>query len=60
MYLSDMESYARQQLLDFIYGDRELSEAEYANFIQELNDMYQFDEYMAIAEEQLREQGIVE
>ena len=60
MYLSDMESYARQQLLDFIYGDRELSEAEYANFIQELNDMYQFDEYMAAAEEQLREQGIVE
>ena len=60
MYLADMESYIRQQQLAFIYGERELTQAEYDKFVQELNDLYQFDEYMELAQEQLAAQGLVE
>lgn len=58
MYLADMESYIRQQQLNFIYGDRELSQAEYDKFIQELNDQYGFDAYMESATEQLAVFGL--
>ena len=60
IYLEDLASYARQQLLDFIYGDRELSQEEYDKFIQELNDIYQFDVYMQAAAEQLAAYGLVD
>ena len=60
IYLNDLAAYAREQQLAFIYGERELTQEEYDKFIQELNDLYLFDVYMAAAEEQLREQGIVE
>lgn len=60
IYLEDMESYARQQLLAFIYGERELTQAEYDKFIDELVDNFQFDVYMAAAEEQLAAYGLVD
>ena len=60
IYLEDMAGYASQQLLDFIYGDRELSQEEYDKFIQELNDIYQFDVYMQAAAEQLAAYGLVD
>ena len=60
IYLSDLEDYAKTQLLDFIYGDRELSQEEYDKFIQELNDQFQFDVYMQSAAEQLAAYGLVD
>ena len=59
IYLEDMESYARQQLLAFIYGERELTQEEYDKFIGELNDNFQFDVYMEAAQEQLAAYGLV-
>ena len=59
MFLSDMESYAKQELLNFIYGDRELTQEEYDKFIQELRDLYDFDAYMEAATEQLTAYGLV-
>ena len=59
MYLSDMESYIKEQLLNFIYGDRPLTQEEYNAFIQELNDVYGFDAYMEAANEQLAALGLV-
>ena len=58
MFLSDMESYAKQELLNFIYGDRELTQEEYDKFIQELRDLYDFDAYMEAATEQLTAYGL--
>ena len=60
MYLSDMEAYVKQEMLNFIYGDRELSQEEYDKFIQELRDLYDFDAYMEAATEQLTAYGFVE
>ena len=60
IYLEDMESYARQQLLAFIYGERELTQEEYDKFIGELNDNFQFDVYMQAAQEQLAAYGLVD
>lgn len=59
MYLSDMEKYIKTELLNFIYGDRELSQEEYDKFIQELIDVYEFDTYMEDAAEQLAAYGLV-
>ena len=58
MFLSDLESYAKQELLNFIYGDRELTQEEYDKFIQELRDLYDFDAYMEAATEQLTAYGL--
>ena len=51
MYLADMESYIKTQMLAFIYGERPLD--EYDAFIKELNDNYMFAEYMEAAADQL-------
>ena len=60
IYLEDLESYARQQLLAFIYGERDLTQEEYDKFIGELNDDFQFDVYMDAAAEQLAAYGLVD
>lgn len=60
IYLEDMESYVRQQLLAFIYGERELTQEEYDKFIGELNDNFQFDVYMEAAHDQLAAYGLVD
>ena len=60
IYLEDMESYVRQQLLAFIYGERELTQEEYDKFLGELNDNFQFDVYMQAAQEQLAAYGLVD
>ena len=59
MFLSDMEAYAKEQLLAFIYGERELSQDEYNKFLQELVDIYEYDVYMEAATEQLAAYGLV-
>ena len=50
----------RQQLLAFIYGERELTQEEYDKFIGELNDNFQFDVYMEAAHDQLAAYGLVD
>ncbi len=59
MFLSDMEAYAKEQLLAFIYGERELTQEEYDKFLQELVDVYEYDVYMEAAAEQLAAYGLV-
>ncbi len=53
-----MEDYVKTQLIAFFKGDRELSEAEYGKFMDELYNIYDFQTYMDIATKQLVDQGL--
>ena len=55
MYLAEMEGYINNQLTAFIYGERPID--EYDAFLDELRDLYMFDEYMEAATEQLNSYG---
>lgn len=54
-HLEDMNKYIDENMTAFIFGTRPIS--EYDQFIKELNTSFGFDEYMKMAEEQLRAQG---
>ena len=54
-HLEDMNKYIDENMTAFIFGTRPIS--EYDQFIEELNTSFGFDEYMKMAEEQLRAQG---
>lgn len=57
IYLEDMETYVKDQLLAFIKGDRPIS--EYRDFVNELYSVYDLQAYMDVAEEQLKAAGLV-
>jgi putative aldouronate transport system substrate-binding protein len=56
-YLKDFESFVKNQLIAFIYGDRPIS--EYDKFLEECNKTYHFDKYMAACAKQLAALGYV-
>ena len=56
--LPTMEDYVKTQLIAFFKGERELSEAEYAKFLDELYNIYDFQTYMDIATKQLVDLGL--
>lgn len=56
-YLDDFEKYVKTQLIAFIYGDRPIS--EYDKFLGELDSVYGFDKYMAVAAEQMKGYGYI-
>ena len=56
--LPAMEDFVNTQLIAFFMGDRELNEAEYAKFLDELYNIYDFQTYMDIATKQLVNQGL--
>ncbi len=51
VYLADLEDYVNNQLLAFLYGDRDI--ATYDAFVQELYDIYAFGDYMEAASAQM-------
>ena len=57
VYLDDLNDYINNQLLAFIYGDRDI--AAYDDFIQELYDIYGFGDFMDAAAEQMAAYGYV-
>lgn len=57
-YLDDLNTYVSDQLLAFIKGDRSID--EYDAFIEELYNIYDFQNYMDIASSQLVEMGLAE
>lgn len=58
VYLTDLEDYVNNQLLAFLYGDRDI--ATYDAFIQELYDTYAFGDYMEAAAAQMTAYGYAE
>lgn len=57
-YAEDFNKYITEEMTKFIYGQRDI--AEYDTFLEELESMFGFSDYMKTAEEQLREYGLVE
>ena len=57
-YAEDFNKYITEEMTKFIYGQRDI--AEYDRFLEELESMFGFSDYMKAAEEQLREYGLVE
>ncbi|MBR5231594.1 MAG: extracellular solute-binding protein [Clostridia bacterium] len=57
MFLNDMNAYITNQLAAFVYGDREISQAEYDKFLGELDSLYGFNDYVKTATEQLNAYG---
>jgi putative aldouronate transport system substrate-binding protein len=56
--LLTMEDYVKTQLIAFFKGDRPLSADEYAKFLDELYNIYDFQTYMDIATKQLVDLGL--
>jgi len=57
LHKSDMDKYITDNMIKFVYGERPVD--EYDNFIQELKDSFQFDEYMEAAKSQMKEKGYI-
>ena len=58
-YKADMDRYVSDNLTAFIYGERPID--EYEDFLQELEDLFQFESvYMESAKQQLQESGYLD
>ena len=54
---ADIKSYENQSIIEFIYGQRDMS--EWDSFIETLNTVYNLKGYMEYANETLKEQGYI-
>ncbi|WZL77388.1 extracellular solute-binding protein [Eubacteriales bacterium mix99] len=57
LHKSDMDNYISDNMIKFIYGKRPIN--EYDDFIKELSDSFQFDEYLKAAQTQLKEKEYI-
>lgn len=57
-YTEDFNKYISEEMTKFIYGQREIG--EYDTFLEELESMFQFSDYMESAREQLAKYGFLD
>ncbi len=57
LHKSDMDNYISDNMIKFIYGKRPIN--EYDDFIKELSDSFQLDEYLKAAQTQLKEKEYI-